>query len=148
MESITEALVQAIEEEGEERKGGDLFVWRSPLALKPTLKESLGEITKRFYKYILMIEFAEPLCYLKVAMIYLERLPKGVVTRATVTKLFACGVLVALKWVEDDAYAYNKQWAKTVAVDVPRMNQMELEFCSLLRWKLHVTADEYHNWKR
>eukprot|EP00929_Paragymnodinium_shiwhaense_P119038 TRINITY_DN90925_c0_g1_i1.p1 TRINITY_DN90925_c0_g1~~TRINITY_DN90925_c0_g1_i1.p1 ORF type:complete len:289 (+),score=41.22 TRINITY_DN90925_c0_g1_i1:149-1015(+) len=82
-----------------------------------------------------------------VALIYLDRLCKAhsslQFTDSTCHRLMLGCLVVALKY-HDDEYPYKNSWYADIG-DIPIhvLNDMELQVCRLLDWKLFVQTEEY-----
>ncbi len=64
---------------------------------------------------------------------------RAIVSLATIRLLFVVGVRIATKFI-DDRFPNNLKFAFSAGVTLQHLNQLELEFLTLKRWKLYLDA--------
>eukprot|EP00730_Choanoeca_flexa_P016778 TRINITY_DN7995_c0_g1_i2.p1 TRINITY_DN7995_c0_g1~~TRINITY_DN7995_c0_g1_i2.p1 ORF type:complete len:425 (+),score=59.10 TRINITY_DN7995_c0_g1_i2:423-1697(+) len=81
-----------------------------------------------------------------LALVYGRRLlaayPKLVLTNLNMHRIFLIAMMLASKLI-DDRYCRNNYYATMGGMDVDYLNRLEMEFCFLLGFNLHVTHEEF-----
>jgi len=89
-------------------------------------------------------------CYI-LALIYIDRIikcsPGFVVCNSNVHRLLITAMVLAAK-NHDDEYYSNAFYAKVGGVVGTELNSLELRFLQTLKWKLHVTTEEYNMYRQ
>jgi hypothetical protein len=63
------------------------------------------------------------------------------ICKRTAHRLCLISVLISIKQTEDFVIS-NKFWSKVGGIPLDELNMLELEFCKLLQWNLHVSATD------
>lgn len=66
------------------------------------------------------------------------------ITRQNIHRLFAAGMLVSTKFLEDRFFA-NSFWAKVCGISLKELNQLEISFTKALSFDLYVSSTEFKN---
>ncbi|CAE7728400.1 CYCU4-1, partial [Symbiodinium sp. CCMP2456] len=86
---------------------------------------------------------------LLLALVYIDRAVKMdsivVVNKFTIHRLLAVATVVAAK-IQDDLFFSNAHYARVCGLTLRELNNLEVHFISLLRWKLHVLVSEYREY--
>mmetsp|Transcript_39440 Transcript_39440/g.92400 ORF Transcript_39440/g.92400 Transcript_39440/m.92400 type:complete len:226 (+) Transcript_39440:61-738(+) len=86
---------------------------------------------------------------LLLALVYIDRAvkmnPVVVVNNFTIHRLLAVSTVVAAK-IQDDLFFSNAHYARVCGLTLRELNNLEVHFISLLRWKLHVPVSEYREY--
>lgn len=102
---------------------------------------SMSVYAERLRQYF----FCSDTCFL-VALMYIDRIikthPHIQVCDLSCHRLFAIGLLVAVKFNEDTYYS-NAYYAKVSGLRLQEVNKLERYFLGLLEWKLIVQPEEY-----
>ena len=81
-----------------------------------------------------------------MTMIYVDRLcernPGFQLSRWNVHRLCAIGMLLATKFLEDNMFK-NSYWCIAAGIPLQELNQMEMKFCQMLSFDLHVSNAEF-----
>eukprot|EP00439_Symbiodinium_sp_Y106_P074294 s984_g14.t1 len=86
---------------------------------------------------------------LLLALVYIDRAVKMdsivAVNKFTIHRLLAVSTVVAAK-IQDDLFFSNAHYARVCGLTLRELNNLEVHFISLLRWKLHVPVSEYREY--
>lgn len=85
---------------------------------------------------------------LLIAIIYADRIhqmhPRARVSTFNMHRIILTGMLVATKFTEDSRVS-NRFWSQVGGIELAELNQLEFQFCALLKFDLFVHPDEYES---
>jgi hypothetical protein len=85
------------------------------------------------------------------AMIYIDRIMTGseetIVNQLSIHRFLATSLMVSVKF-HDDTYYTNTYYAKGIGVSLRELNVLEAEFLKALKWRLHVSPEEYFHYEQ
>ncbi|RZC80900.1 hypothetical protein C5167_043471 [Papaver somniferum] len=108
----------------------------------PTL--SIRQYIDRIFKY----SNCSPSCFV-VACIYMDRfLQNGdlLLTSLNVHRILITSVMVAAKFIDDDAFFNNAYYAKVGGVSTAEINRLEMKFLFSLDFRLQVTVGTFERY--
>eukprot|EP00440_Ansanella_granifera_P066050 gb/GFBE01071639.1/.p1 GENE.gb/GFBE01071639.1/~~gb/GFBE01071639.1/.p1 ORF type:complete len:295 (+),score=51.58 gb/GFBE01071639.1/:1-885(+) len=124
------------------QKGAEERLTRFHSKVEPTL--GVKPYLERLWQYFGCSESCHVL-----ALVYIDRLvkmnPDFVVSGLTIHRLLAVTTVMGAKYV-DDIYYSNSHYAKVCGLSLKELNNLEVTFLSMVRWKLGVTVEEYDSY--
>lgn len=103
---------------------------------------------KKYLERILNYTEAEESTFI-IALIYIDRIgnfSNVILTPYNVHKLFFVSVLMAIKYNEDIIYNFN-YYSLISGIPINELQQLEIEFLILLKFKLYINKTEFNNYK-
>jgi len=85
-----------------------------------------------------------------MSLVYIDRLvkmhPEFTICNLNIHRLLVTSVMLAVKFY-DDVYYSNAYYAKVGGVKTKEVNNLEHQFLKLLDWQLHVSPQEYDQYR-
>lgn len=85
-----------------------------------------------------------------LCLIYIDRIvklhPEFTICNLNIHRLLVTGVMLAAKFFDDDYYS-NAYYAKVGGIRTKEANVLECQFLQLIDWRLHVTPQEYDQYR-
>mmetsp|Transcript_11066 Transcript_11066/g.20116 ORF Transcript_11066/g.20116 Transcript_11066/m.20116 type:complete len:221 (+) Transcript_11066:129-791(+) len=85
-----------------------------------------------------------------LCLIYIDRIvklhPEFTMCHLNIHRLLVTSVMLAVKFF-DDVYYSNAYYAKVGGVRTKEVNALEAQFLKLIEWRLHVTPQEYDQYR-
>merc|ERR1719409_2507088 len=106
---------------------------------------SIHDYLMRIAKYFQCSSECFVLC-----LIYIDRIvkqhPEFTISNLNIHRLLVTSVMLAAKFF-DDVYYSNAYYAKVGGVKTKEVNALESQFLQLIDWKLHVSPQEYDQYR-
>uniref|UniRef100_A0A6T9AUW3 Cyclin n=1 Tax=Noctiluca scintillans TaxID=2966 RepID=A0A6T9AUW3_NOCSC len=106
---------------------------------------SIHEYLARISKYFQCSSECFVLC-----LVYIDRIvklhPEFTICSLNIHRLLVTAVMLAVKFF-DDVYYSNAYYAKVGGVKLKEVNTLEAQFLQLIDWRLHVTPQEYSQYR-
>ena len=107
-------------------------------------KISIMNYLKRIQYYTEMEEST-----LIMALIYIDRLnqlSKVILTPYNIHRLVFISILIAIKYNEDITFNFDF-YSQVSGISIKELQLMEIEFISLIKFKLYIDKDQYNSYK-
>jgi len=86
-----------------------------------------------------------------LALVYIDRImklhPDFSICNLNVHRLLVTSVMLAVKFF-DDVYYSNAYYAKVGGIRTKEVNSLETQFLKLIEWRLHVSPEEYDQYRK
>merc|ERR1719453_2645223 len=106
---------------------------------------TIHEYLTRISKYFQCSHECFVLC-----LVYIDRIvklhPEFSICNLNIHRLLITSVMLATKFF-DDVYYSNAYYAKVGGIRIKEVNVLEAQFLSLIEWRLHVTPQEYDQYR-
>jgi len=106
---------------------------------------SIRDYLARIAKYFQCSRECFVLC-----LVYIDRIvklhPEFTICSLNIHRLLVTSVMLAVKFF-DDVYYSNAYYAKVGGVKIKEVNVLEAQFLQLIDWRLHVTPEEYEQYR-
>jgi len=120
-------------------------------------KQKNMSFTSKYIPSITLIKYLERIMHYTeaeestfiIALIYIDRIGKisnVILTPFNVHKLIFVSVLLAIKYNEDTIYNFN-YYSLISGMSINELQQLEIDFVALLRFKLYINIIEFSNYK-
>lgn len=71
---------------------------------------------------------------------------KIIVTEYNIHRLLLVSVMICCKFYEDNYYD-NKWWSSIGGISLLEINNLELQYCALIQFKLYIDSEEYKKYE-